>query len=136
MDKGEETGCSPVIAMTGYFLSKKEQEIMKCSIGAMVLVLVFAYTVHADEGAVRLGELVVTPLRYEQDINQCTSDVTVITRGQIDESPAKNVTEALQTTPGLVVTDLLGNGVRPTVSLRGFGAVSYTHLTLPTKRIV
>lgn len=74
----------------------------------------------AVQDNVELGNIVVTPSRYEQDINESPSDVTVITDADIASTDAKNITEVLAPTAGLEIIDQLGNGVKPIVNMRGF----------------
>ena len=52
----------------------------------------------------------------------------------IGQLPDSDVGQALARVPGVTVSRSFGQGA--SVSIRGTDPVSYTHLTLPTKRIV
>jgi len=70
---------------------------------------------------VTLEEVVVTAARAEQSIEEVPANVTVIDQRDIKDSNAKTVVDLLRLEEGIVVRDLLGNGKRSEVDLRGFG---------------
>ncbi len=75
----------------------------------------------ADDNAVDLGEIVVTPSGYREPAINYPGNVTVITAQDIEESNAKYVYELLRREPGLYVTDYTHAGKTVTVDMRGFG---------------
>ncbi len=78
--------------------------------------------VQAVEGEVPLmDKVIVTASRQEEKIASVPANVTVISEQEIAKSPAETVPELLRYTPGIVVSDITGNGRNVTVDLRGFG---------------
>jgi len=93
----------------------------------------------AQEGEpeVTLEEVVVTAARAEQSIEKVPANVTVIDEKDIKNSNAKTVVDLLRSEEGIVVRDLLGNGKRSEVDLRGFGETGpYNTLVLVDGRRV
>jgi iron complex outermembrane receptor protein len=89
------------------------------------------------ESEVTLEEVVVTATRAEQSIDKVPANVTVIDEKDIKNSNAKNVVDLLRSEEGIVVRDLLGNGKRSEVDLRGFGETGpYNTLVLVDGRRV
>jgi iron complex outermembrane receptor protein len=86
---------------------------------------------------VTLGEVVVTATRTEQRMQRVPANVTVIDEEDIKNSNAKNLTDLLRNEEGIVVRDLLGNGKRAEVDLRGFGetASSNTLVLVDGRRV-
>jgi iron complex outermembrane receptor protein len=74
-----------------------------------------------NEERVTLEPVVVTGTRAEQKIERVPANVTVIDEEDIKNSNAKTVVDLLRSEEGIVVRDLLGNGKRSQVDLRGFG---------------
>jgi len=74
-----------------------------------------------DTEAVELNRIVVTPYRYSESLGKTNSSVSVITSGQIKDSNARNVTEALRAVPGITIRDWYGNGSTAAVDIGGFG---------------
>jgi iron complex outermembrane receptor protein len=75
----------------------------------------------AESSSVDLGEVVVTPSRFEQPMTQVAGSVTVIGKDEIDAKGATNVIDALRGVPSVNVRDYFGNGHKASVDLRGFG---------------
>ena len=75
----------------------------------------------SDGSSVDLGEVVVTPSRFEQPVTQVAGDVTVIGKDAIEAKGATNLIDALRGEPGINVRDYFGNGHKASVDLRGFG---------------
>jgi iron complex outermembrane recepter protein len=72
---------------------------------------------------VRTDDVVVTATRFPESDQNRPVNVTVITREDIEASPAKTVPEVLAGQVGVFSRDLFGNnGANTTVDLRGFGA--------------
>lgn len=74
----------------------------------------------ADEGKLRIGEVVVTALRAEEQVEKIPANVTVITEEDIRESTARTVQDLLEGEAGLIVRDLYGTGTKSAVDMRGF----------------
>jgi len=75
----------------------------------------------AKEHQVELDRIVVTPYRYQEELNKTTSSVTVITPRDIKNSNAQKVVDMLRPIPGVTVRDWYGNGVTAVVDMAGFG---------------
>jgi iron complex outermembrane receptor protein len=124
--------------------SGKEWVAMSKRMETVLLAVVFLLTpvmsaVCAQEGdpGVTLEEVVVTAARAEQSIEKVPANVTVIDEKDIKNSNAKNVVDLLRSEEGIVVRDLLGNGKRSEVDLRGFGETGpYNTLVLVDGRRV
>jgi iron complex outermembrane receptor protein len=107
---------------------------------AMVFLLIpvmSAVCAQQGEPEVTLEEVVVTAARAEQNIEKVPANVTVIDEKDIKNSNAKTVVDLLRSEEGIVVRDLLGNGKRSEVDLRGFGETGpYNTLVLVDGRRV
>ena len=66
--------------------------------------------------------VIVSATRWETSGIPTSGSIKVITRDQIIESGASNVTEVLQGQGGLQITDLFGDGSRSIIDMRGFGS--------------
>ncbi|MCM8779385.1 MAG: TonB-dependent receptor [Candidatus Omnitrophica bacterium] len=75
--------------------------------------------VYAEEYA--LEKIVITPLRYAQDIQRIPAAVTVITKEEIEKSNAQTIVDLLRPVSSVVVRDYYGTGTKASVDLRGFG---------------
>lgn len=84
------------------------------------LVINGAHAAGNEEG-LTLGTIVVTGTRIGQRIERVPANVTVIDEEEIKHSNAKTVVDLLRCEEGIVVRDLIGNGKRSQVDLRGFG---------------
>lgn len=92
--------------------------------------------VYAEE-EYELGKIVVTPLRYTEDVRKIPASITIISRSDIETSQAKNMSDLLRPIMGLVVRDYFGTGAKASVDLRGFGefAGSNTLVLLDGRRL-
>ena len=63
--------------------------------------------------------VVVTATRLETPVSQAASDVTVITRRQIEDSGATEVKELLADVPGVIVSSFGPRGAATSVFTRG-----------------
>jgi iron complex outermembrane receptor protein len=71
---------------------------------------------------VRTGDVVVTATRFPETDLDRPINMTVISREEIERSPAKTVPEVLAAEVGFVNSELFGNnGANSTIDLRGFG---------------
>ena len=75
-----------------------------------------------------LDNIVVTAAGYEQTQTEAPASISVVTRESLEKRAYRDITDALQDVPGVVVT---GGGDGEDVSLRGMPA-QYTLETLPT----
>lgn len=75
-----------------------------------------SFTVVADES---VETVVVTANGYEQPIDQVLSQVSVISREQIEQSPAQNLAGLLVSIPGVQITQTGGFGQNVGVFIRG-----------------
>ncbi|GEM_PF-3545254 len=57
---------------------------------------------------------------FHEFVTSNVSSTNVVTKEDIELSGAKNVPEALSETPGIILSDLVGNGEEPTLDYRGF----------------
>ncbi len=85
-----------------------------------LLVVLASVPANAEE-KLKVGEVVVTATRYEEQQSDVPANVSVITEEQIKNSNAQNIPELLRTEPGVQVNDITGNRRSYTVDLRGFG---------------
>lgn len=74
-----------------------------------------------------LSELVVTASRSEQDSSLASAPIVVISRTEIINSGAGNVTDLLRGRGGMVVTDQFGDGSRSTIGMRGFSETAHSN---------
>ncbi len=65
--------------------------------------------------------IVVTPFRYEGELNKSASEVTVITQDDIKQLNVIRLVDALRSVPGIAVRDYTGNGTQVSVDMAGFG---------------
>ena len=95
------------------------------------------FVVSAEEETVTLSEVVVTATRYEEQVSGVPAHVSVITKEDIQNSPAQNIPELLKTETGVHVNDIAGNNRNYTVDLRGYGetASSNTLVLVDGRRI-
>ena len=71
-----------------------------------------------------LGNIAVSGKRlgspFHEFVTSAESSTSVVTKEDIELSGAKNLPEALSETPGVILSDLVGNGEEPTLDYRGF----------------
>lgn len=93
---------------------------------AFALGVVLVATAHAESLPVFIGEtIVVTPTRFHDLASERAVNVTVVSREDIERSPALTLPEILQDYAGIGMRDLLGNNASSTtVDMRGFGAAA------------
>jgi outer membrane receptor for ferrienterochelin and colicins len=86
----------------------------------------------ATEGSTEeLQTMVVSASGYDQTLTDAAASVTVIKRDELESHYYRDVTDALKSVPGVVVT---GGGDNTEISLRGMGA-KYTLILLDGKRV-
>jgi len=79
-------------------------------------------TALAEDNLIEEAPVIVSATRWETSGIPTSSSIKVITRDQIIDSGAKNVTEILQGQGGVQITDLFGDGSRSIIDMRGFGS--------------
>ena len=71
-----------------------------------------------------LGNIIVSGKRlgspFHEFVTDMVSSTSVVTRDDIERSGAMNLPQALEQTPGILLSDLVGNGEEPTLDTRGF----------------
>ena len=75
----------------------------------------------AAEPAEELTPVVVSATRSEERDVKTPANIAVIDRTEIETSGAANRADLLRGHAGIQISDLFGDGSRPTVSMRGFG---------------
>jgi vitamin B12 transporter len=81
--------------------------------------LLLGSSVFAAQAQTNPDTLLVTATRTAQTADQALASVTVITREEIERKQAQTVTELLEQTPGVVVSNSGGRGKATSVFLRG-----------------
>ena len=91
--------------------------------GLLLCLCFWLYALSTDAVAetLDLGQIVVTPYRYEEALDKTAAGVTVITVGDIKRANADKVIDMLRPVPGLTVRDVYGNGTKAAVDINGFG---------------
>ncbi len=82
-------------------------------------VLLLGTTTLAAQAQTNPDTLLVTATRTAQTADQALASVTVIDREEIERKQAQTVTELLEQTPGVVVTNTGGRGKATSIFLRG-----------------
>lgn len=71
-----------------------------------------------------LGNILVGGKRlgspFQEFVESNISSTSVVARQEMEASGAKNLSQALEEVPGVVISDLSGNGEEPTLDFRGF----------------
>ncbi len=102
----------------------QSESLMRQTSLALALGALFAAPVAAESLPQFVSEtIVVTPTRFETVVLPTPANLIVITRQEIDRTPATSVPDLLAGTPGASVVPLYGAlGIDATVSLRGAGS--------------
>lgn len=93
--------------------------------------LVFAPFAYADTANQPTETMVVTAAGYEQVQTDAPASVTLITQEELSSKYYRDVTDALTSVPGVVVT---GGGDNKDISIRGMGS-QYTLMLVDGKRL-
>jgi outer membrane cobalamin receptor len=89
-------------------------------IAATLLMPIVKYPAYAQDSVDVIGDpIVVSVSEKPLPVSAVSATVTVIGRGEIETSPARNVGELLMNTPGLHVSRTGGAGGRASISIRG-----------------
>jgi outer membrane receptor for ferrienterochelin and colicins len=86
----------------------------------------------AQDGPTEVSEMVVTASGRAQQVQDAPASISVITRETLEQSPYRQVTDALLDIPGVSVTP--GEGNTRDISIRGLGG-SYTLILVDGKRL-
>ncbi|MCX5707708.1 MAG: TonB-dependent receptor [Candidatus Omnitrophica bacterium] len=87
---------------------------------ALTITFILVGLLFAEEG-VDLEKIVVTPYRYEDEINKAPTALSVIGQAQIRQSNAQTIPDLLRSQTGIVVRDWYGNNTKVSTDIRGFG---------------
>lgn len=98
---------------------------------AVAFGLMVSAQVNAEERVKADETIVVTAAGYEQVVTNATASVTVLTQEELSSRYYRDVTDALSTVPGVVVT---GGGDTKDISIRGMGS-KYTLILVDGKRL-
>ena len=86
---------------------------------AVLLLVIMSVVVHAQEEVPQLEEIVVTATKTEREVKDVPTNVTVITREDIEKYHARDVSELLGQVPGFSVSGFGGVHADMYVSSRG-----------------
>lgn len=81
-----------------------------------------------------MDEMVVTAAGYEQQVEQAPASISVISRQQLEEHQYRDVTDALRSVPGVVVTGGGAGDNGADISIRGMPS-EYTLLLVDGRRV-
>lgn len=95
--------------------------------------LILSYTplVFAANADTQLNDVVVTASGFQQQAKQAAASITVINAKDLETKAYRDVTDALQDVPGVVVT---GGGSSTDISIRGMSG-GYTMMLIDGKRV-
>jgi vitamin B12 transporter len=91
---------------------------MKHQLPATIAGLLVAFSVQAQE-SIYINDVVITASRIEESRDSVLSDVSVITREEIERSGQSTLVELLRTQPGVQIESNGGPGATSNVHLRG-----------------
>lgn len=97
----------------------KKEKVLLCAILTGTLLSQGNGVFAAEEEEYKFDQVVVTANRIPQKVRSTPADVTVITGEQIEEKGARNLADALEGTPGLMVARLGGMGEKAVPYLLG-----------------
>lgn len=103
---------------------KEEREVQDSNPVVDAFELPLATTQNLAKAIFDLGDIVVNGKRlgspFGEHVTQNVSSTQVIPNEDIQLMGARNLPEALESLPGVIFSDLSGNGEEPTLDLRGF----------------
>lgn len=102
-----------------FFMQRHLKNTARISIAAAAVLSTFN-TYAAEE--TRAPEVIVTATRTPTRVNELLSDVSLVSRDDIEHSPATSLTELLTTIPGVTVTSTGGRGANTSMFIRGANA--------------
>lgn len=88
----------------------------------------------AAQDHVKLGPVVVSAAGYEQQVKDAPASISVIDRETLEKGQFRDVTDALRSMPGVVVTGGGAGDDGADISIRGFSA-EYTLMLVDGKRV-
>lgn len=98
--------------------------------GVLLMLPTAGTAAETDDHILLVDDIIVTASRFEQQNEKVPAQVTVITAEDIQASGAQSVPDVLRNLPGVVVTDLNGNGINQTVDMGGFGESADRHVAI------
>jgi iron complex outermembrane receptor protein len=87
----------------------------------LVLSLLVLSSIPAAQAENALGTIVVSAARTEQSEINTPASISIISRQEIEESGAENITQVLRARGGVDIRDHFGDGSRSSIAMRGFG---------------
>jgi iron complex outermembrane recepter protein len=82
------------------------------------------------EEIIEKEEVVITAEKRNTNLSKTGRGVTVITSKEIEEKGATTVAEAMETLPGVIVSDITGNGKSAVIDIRGQGESAATNIAV------
>ncbi|MDZ4098184.1 MAG: TonB-dependent receptor plug domain-containing protein [Methylophilaceae bacterium] len=110
---------------------------MKKTTIASVIGLLFSSQLYAQD-AVQTADVIVTATRFSEINPAIPANISIITKADIENTPAISVPDLLKTQAGINVSSFYGNqGIDSTVDIRSFGesALSNTLILLDGQRL-
>jgi len=95
--------------------------LRKITVGVIFFQILNPWGFAYEDDTIELGEIVITPLRFEESSMKIPASTEVITREEIKESKAQSVVDVLRNKTGIIVRDYFGTAVQSSVDMRGFG---------------
>ncbi len=93
-----------------------------------VYAMVFISSKLCQAQDIDLERIVVTPSRSQEEISETPSNISVITKGQIERSKAKTIPELLNSQGAVIMRDYIGNGKTTNADIRGFGETGLSNV--------
>ena len=108
--------------------SRAQRFLVGCTCLGFCMAQVYAQS--ENDRSITLPPVVVSAATYPQPLSSALPSVSVITREQISESGAQNITTLLQQIAGVQLTSNGGPGHTSTIYVRGFGSTDLGVLVL------
>lgn len=111
---------------------------MNKTIIASLIGLLFSTSISAEEITTQAEDIIVSATRFSENNPATPVNISIITKADIENTPAISVPDLLKTQAGIYVSSLYGNqGIDSTVDIRSFGesALSNTLILLDGQRL-
>ncbi len=95
---------------------------MRWALGCCMCLAAFTQDCAAEDNAQKLAPVVVSATRTPRSLYPTGANISIVTATEIAGSGASTLADVLRGRGGIQVSDLFGDGSRPSVSTRGFGA--------------
>ncbi|MCH7403158.1 TonB-dependent receptor plug domain-containing protein [Belliella kenyensis] len=93
----------------------------KCLLISALTLSIFSAKANQDSVTVELGEVVISENRIEIPFNKTSRNISIISRKDIETTPARSLQEVLAFTPGVDVRQRGVTGVQGDIGIRGGG---------------